>query len=296
METAVAAAPQSAVATEVVSEHTAQLIKEIGIPPCPAVLADFTAEANKEDPDFRRLSHLVNKDVALAGAVLKTINSPFYGLAKKARTVHDALTLLGLQQTSRVIAGLLLRRAFASSKSPAMFEYWESTAKIALLAGYLARELGASNLEEVHTFALFRDCGVPALLARYPEYEQMLIATRDENEQRRADMERTAFGFDHGLVGATLAQSWHLPEETWQAIRVHALYAQPGFREAPATEPFSTLIALALLAERLQRAHRGTLDETAWSAEDRFVAAVLGPLEDRLTPLDGDIKRILQQV
>ena len=296
MDNAVADFPSNAIETEteVVSVQTAQLVKEIGIPPCPTVLADFTAEASKEEPDFRRLSHLINKDVALAAAVLKTINSPFYGLSRKARTVHDALILLGLRGTSQLIAGLLLRKAFASSKSPAMFDYWDSSAKIALVSGYLARELEAEKLEEAHTFALFRDCGVPALLARYPEYEQMLAATRMETEQRRSEMERAQLGFDHAMVGATLAQSWHLPNETWQAIRAHDDYRRPGFRDDPSTGAFAGRIALALLAERLHRAHRGTFDEDAWVGEDAFIAEVLGPLDDRLAPLRNDIGRILQ--
>ena len=151
----------SEASTDVVSPATAELIKEIGIPPCPAVLAEFMAEANREEPDFRRLSHLINKDVALAASVLKTINSPFYGLTRKARTVQDALALLGLRETSRLIAGLLLRQAFASSQSPAMYEFWDSSSRIAMIAAYLARELDVARLDEAHTFALFRDCGVP---------------------------------------------------------------------------------------------------------------------------------------
>jgi HD-like signal output (HDOD) protein len=275
--------------------QTAELIKEIGVPPCPAVLQDFMAEVNKDDPDFRRLSHLINRDVALAAAVLKTINSPFYGLAKKARTVHDALTLLGLRQTSRLIAGLLLRKAFATSKSPAMFEYWDSSAKVALMSGYLARELEVANLEEAHTFALFRDCGVPVLLTRFPEYEHVLMETRNENEQRRCAMEHAQFGFDHAQVGATLAQSWHMPDETWQAIRVHTLYAQPGFLQDPHTSRFATLIAIALVAEGVQRMHRGTFVEAQWAGEDAFITTVLGPVEDRLQLLEKDVKRILSQ-
>ena len=294
MDSALAEAPHHALETEVVSVQTAEIAKEIGIPPCPAVLTEFTAEANKEDPDFRRLSHLINRDVALAASVLKTINSPFYGLGKKARTVHDALTLLGLRQTSRLVAGLLLRKAFASSKSPALFEYWDSSAKIALISGYLAREFEAANLEEAHTFALFRDCGVPALLTRYPDYEHMLTATRRENEQRRCAMERAEFGFDHALVGATLAQSWHLSSDLWQAIRVHTHYGEPGFCQG-ANARFVKLIALALLAERLQRTHRGTFEAEAWSSEDAFIAEVFGPTQERLEPLSNDIQRILQQ-
>lgn len=295
MDIAVAPPPASEVDTDVVSQETAQLIKEIGIPPCPAVLAEFMREANNDEPDFRRLSHLINKDVALAASVLKTINSPFYGLGRKARTVHDALTLLGLRETSRLIAGLLLRRAFASSQSPVMYEYWDASARVALIAAYLARELGAARLDEAHTFALFRDCGVPVLLTRYPEYENLLALTRGENERRRSDMERARYGFDHALVGATLAQSWHLPSETCHAIRLHDSYDEPGFDADPDNVRCRTPIALALLAEQLYRIHRGNFAADAWTAEDAFVTRVLGPLQDRLEPLGNDIARILDQ-
>ena len=94
MQAAEAIQPHSPTFTSASSPTAQELVKEIGIPPCPAVLAEFMAESHKDDPDLRRLSHLVNKDVALAAAVLKTVNSPLYGLSRKARTVQDALALL----------------------------------------------------------------------------------------------------------------------------------------------------------------------------------------------------------
>jgi len=295
MDIAIDAVPQSQIETDVVSHEAERLVKEIGIPPCPAVLAEFMTEANRDEPDFRRLSHLINKDVALSASVLKTINSPFYGLTKKARTVHDALTLLGLRDTSRLIAGLLLRRAFASSQSPAMYEFWDASARIAMIAAYLARELDVARLDEVHTFALFRDCGVPVLLTRYPEYESLLTMTRGENERRRSDMERDRYGFDHALVGSTLAQTWHLPSEMWQAIRLHNTYDQPGFAAEPGNVRYAVQIALALLAEQLHRIHRGSFDADAWSVEDEFITRILGPMQDKLEPLANDIGRLLEQ-
>ena len=272
-----------------------ELIKEIGIPPCPAVLAEFMAESNRDEPDFRRLSHLINKDVALAASVLKTINSPFYGLAKKARTVQDALALLGLRETSRLIAGLLLRRAFASSQSPAMYEFWDASSRIAMIAAYLARELEISRLDEAHTFALFRDCGVPVLLTRYPEYESLLTMTRCENERRRTEIERSRYGFDHALVSATLAQSWHLPSDMWRPIRIHNMYDRADFRSDPDWARAAPMIALALLAEQLHRIHRGTYDSSVWSVEETFITDIIGPMNDRLEPLGNDIAKLLDQ-
>lgn len=295
MHAAAAIQPHSPTSTSLSSPTAEQLIKEIGIPPCPAVLAEFMAESNKDDPDLRRLSHLVNKDVALSAAVLKTVNSPLYGLSRKARTVQDALALLGLQEAGRLIAGLLLRQAFASFNSPAMYEYWDASAHIAMVAAYLARELGVAKLDEAHTFALFRDCGVPVLLARYPDYEKLLADTRGGNERQRIETERRDYGYDHALVGATLAQTWHMSSEIWHAIRVHPTYCEPGFLGDQDAQPRAVWIALGLLAEQLYRIHRGQYDADEWTAEEGFISAVLGPVADRLEPLANDIAMLMEQ-
>lgn len=295
MHAAVALQTPSASLTDVSGLMAGSLIKEIGIPPCPAVLAEFMAESHKEDPDLRRLSHLVNKDAALAGAVIKTVNSPLYGLGRKARTINEALTVLGLREAGRLIAGLLLRHAFSSSSSPAMYEYWDASSHIALAAAYLARELEVARPEDAHTFALFRDCGVPVLLARYPEYETMLVATRCGSEFERIESERLAFGYDHALVGATLAQSWYLPTQTWYAIRVHAAFGEPGFLVDERNERPAHVIAVSLLAEQIYRIHRGRYDAGQWAREERFIAAVLGAVAEGLEPLAADIARLMEQ-
>jgi len=295
MPAAVAIQTSSPSPTETSIPSADQLIKEIGIPPCPAVLAEFMAESHRDEPDMRRLSHLVNKDAALAASVVKTVNSPFYGLGRKARTVHDALTLLGLREASRMIAGFLLRQAFASSSSPAMYEYWDASSHIALTAAYLARELEVAKLDEAHTFALFRDCGVPVLLTRFPDYEKLLNATRCSSERERIESERIEFGYDHALVGATLAQTWFLPADVWHAIRMHSSFSESGFLNDERNERFAPVIAVALLAEQLYRIHRGTYDEQQWRVEERFVAAVLGPVAEGLEPLSNDIARLMEQ-
>jgi HD-like signal output (HDOD) protein len=285
--------PPSPTVTSIPSAE--RLVTEIGIPPCPAVLAEFMAESHREEPDVRRLSHLVSKDAALAASVIKTVNSPFYGLGRKARTIQEGLTLLGLRAASRMIAGFLLRQAFASHSSPAMYDYWDASSHIALIAAYLARELEVSGLDEAHTFALFRDCGVPVLLTRFPGYEKLLAATRCSSERERVEAERLDYGYDHALVGAVLAQNWFLPSDVWQAIRAHPAFWESGFLNDDRNERFAPVIAVTLLAEQLYRIHRGTYDEQHWQAEERFIAAVIGPVAESLEPLVGDVTRLLEQ-
>jgi HD-like signal output (HDOD) protein len=277
------------------SPEAIKLIKDIGIPPCPAVLVEVMSETRKDEPDFRRLSHLINKDVALSASVLKTINSPFYGLARKARTVHDALALLGLKNTTRLVAGMLLRNAFATSESPYMYEFWDSSGRIALITAYLARELQVAKLDEAHTFALFRDCGVPVMLTRFADFGELLAATKKASERVRIEEERKRYNIDHAWLGAGLARSWHLPVETWNAILTHGMYTDLALETNKLHIAAAPLIALSLLAEQLYRIHRGTFVADNWVNEDAFVTRILGAVNERLEPLANDIGRLLEQ-
>ena len=88
---------QSAVAQESSLEHEAeQVVREIGIPPCPGTLTSVVREMRRDEPDLRKLSDLLGSDVALSATMLKTVNSPFYGLKTKAGTIQQALSILGL--------------------------------------------------------------------------------------------------------------------------------------------------------------------------------------------------------
>jgi exoribonuclease-2 len=51
----------------------------------------------------------------------------------------------------------------------------------------------------------------------------------------------------------------------------------------------------APIAEQLYRIHRGTYDEQQWRVEERFIAAVLGPVAEGLEPLSNDIARLMEQ-
>ena len=92
-----------------------QIVKQLGIPPCPAVLTVFLREMRQDDPDLPKIGKLIGGDVSLAAAMIKTVNSPFYGLDNKATSVPQALALLGRRTVGNLVTGLLLRQAFPVS-------------------------------------------------------------------------------------------------------------------------------------------------------------------------------------
>lgn len=94
-------------------------VKDLGIPPCPAILGRIMRESAAVDPDFRKIGEWLSADVSLAAAMLKTVNSPFYGLQRKAETVHQALMFLGLRTVSLIVTRLMLRQVFSNGTTRA---------------------------------------------------------------------------------------------------------------------------------------------------------------------------------
>ncbi|MGZ8294241.1 MAG: HDOD domain-containing protein, partial [Telluria sp.] len=76
------------------------LIKSIRIPPRPSLLADLQREIAAEDPSPEAIGRIVARDVGMSGALLKLANSSFYGGARKAKSVEQAILFLGINQVA----------------------------------------------------------------------------------------------------------------------------------------------------------------------------------------------------
>ena len=111
-----------------------RIAREVGIPPCPAILGRFSAEMQQPEPDMRKLAELIAADIALSAALLKLVNSPFYGLRTKATNVHQALSIIGLRAGANLVTGLILRQAFPAGKNALMQRFWDNSSGIAAAA------------------------------------------------------------------------------------------------------------------------------------------------------------------
>lgn len=240
-------------------------LRDVGIPARPVILDHIAAEMRQPEPDFRRLATLISADVSLAAGLLKTANSSYFGFQTRARTVPQALIMLGLDVASRAIAGLILRKVFLSV--PAMERFWDASARIAQASGWLVQELGVQDevrADDAYTFGLFRDCGLPILMRRYPGYAEVLHQANDEGERAFTAIEEGRCPTNHAIVGCLMAQSWWLPEETCLAIRSHhdVVALSSGDSSLPAAS--RRLIALSQLSEYLVQRVTGQSQTREW--------------------------------
>lgn len=72
----------------------------IDLPACPATLVKLSLLMADEQVAIADLATLIETDMALASAVVRTVNSAMFGLLKRVDTVHDAVRYLGMAQVA----------------------------------------------------------------------------------------------------------------------------------------------------------------------------------------------------
>lgn len=260
-------------------------VRDIGIPPRPTILAQVEREAAKDDPDFLYLAKLLSHDVGLSAGMIKVANSPFFSFGKKVPTIQEALLVLGLKLVVKTVAGLSLQQAF--KHVPNMERFWDASAATAEISAMIVKRIGNGlgiRPEDAHTFALFRDCGIPMLMIPFPEYREVLIRANAETTLSFTEVEDQAISLNHAMVGAELAEDWLLPEETCLAIRHHHdVAALNGSLDIPLRTRH--LIAVAQLAEHLIQQKTAQSQTSEWQKLGADCLACLGLSADDLPEL-----------
>ena len=174
------------------------------------------------------LSRLISTDAALSAHLLRIVNSPYYGLARRVGTVSDALTVLGLNLVRRTVTAAVLQRPlFAYLHDTEIARaFWRHELLCAALARHLALRRGFDG-EFAYMAGLLHDVGRLVMLVQFSDQSDILL-TRRSDDDSGIDRERRLFGFDHAQVGGALLELWGLPGGLVQAAHQHADETEPA--------------------------------------------------------------------
>lgn len=248
------------------------LIKDIPIPPRPAVVQQMQEEMAKHDPDMRRIGKIVGQDVGLTVAVLKVVNSPMYGLSRRAESVDQALGMIGLKQLGILVAALALR-ALLKGDNNTLARFYDTSARRAQAMTRMAKVTGLVDVAQAQTFGLFCDVGIPLLMNRFPTYTQTLMAANTDRERSFTAVEQAAHNTDHALIGALMARTWCLAPSVALAIRLHHDYEV--FLDPKVPTEVTRLISMNIVAEEAIQRYANMHSNAEWSKGGDYVASTL---------------------
>ncbi|SDL72037.1 diguanylate cyclase (GGDEF) domain-containing protein [Franzmannia pantelleriensis] len=189
-----------------------------GLPSLPSVVMQIVTLADSPDTNLQEFTAVIERDPALTLRMLGLANSVFHAYDTPVETCHEAITRLGVDATLSVALGFGLAQQ-QSTRVPGLDlnRFWQRALISALTSHMLAKHLAHPSPGRAFTLGLLQDIGMLALDACLPRGYAALLSSTEHHEALSA-AELKAWGCDHALVGAWLAQHWGLPKRLVRGI------------------------------------------------------------------------------
>ena len=265
---------------ELTDEQIRSVLQGISVPPQPQIMVDLQMEQVMPDPDLRAIARLISQDPGLSGALLKTVNSPFFGLANRIASIQQAVNLLGCRSVINLINAQSIRGELTDAAIVTLNRFWDSALDVASTCLALAKRIGHPAPDEAYTLGLFHNCGIPLMLTRFPGYMEVLEEAYGSvgPETRITDIENRVLNTNHAVVGYFVARSWKLPQHLCEAIANHH-NAMALFSDEWSDPQIKTLLAILKMAEHICACHRvlgGQPEDHEWDAVAQLVLEYVG--------------------
>ncbi|GAC1031480.1 HDOD domain-containing protein [Pseudomonas sp. No.21] len=284
-------------AQELSAEQIRHFLQGISVPPQPQIMVDLQMEQVMPSPDLRTIAKLISQDPGLSGALLKIVNSPFYGLTNRIASIQQAVNLLGCNTVINLINAQSIKGEMTDETIVTLNRFWDTAQDVAMTCLTLAKRIGHQQADEAYALGLFHNCGIPLMLKRFPDYMTVLEeAYASANAERRiVDTENRLLNTNHAVVGYFTARSWRLPEHLCEAIANHhnalSIFSDDSGRDAP----LKTLLAILKMAEHVCASHLvlgNQADDHEWNSVRALVLDYVGLSEYDFENLKESIREL----
>ena len=266
---------------ELSSQQISQALQGISVPPQPQIMVDLQMEQYMPDPDLEVIARLIAQDPGLSGALLKIVNSPYYGLTNKIASIRRAVTLLGSRTVINLINAQSIKGEMGDDTIVTLNRFWDTAQDVAMTSLTLAKRTGMSAPDEAYALGLFHDCGIPLMLKRFADYMHVLeqgYASAGPG-RRVVDTENRHFNTNHAVVGYYTAKSWRLPAHLTEAIANHHNALAIFSDESSRNSQLKNLLAVLKMAEHICASYKvlgNQREDHEWNSISHLVLDYIG--------------------
>ena len=227
------------------------------LPTLPAVAVKLVELCNSDDVTIREVAMAVQQDPALAAKILRTANSPLFGLRRTVSSIDRAVQFMGLNATLSLALGFSLVRANKDGPGGRFdFDaYWRRCITTATAARALAPYAMPHPAEELMLAGLLQDLGVLALhQALGADYDPVVTTMEGREHSRLARVEQKLLDTNHAAVGTWVMERWQLPGHLVKATQDHHSSPHRLVGAEPVTRVAAVASAIADIWEHPQPA------------------------------------------
>jgi HD-like signal output (HDOD) protein len=230
------------------------------IPRPPKLLHKLLSPDFVERASSSELADLISAEPLLAAQLLKTINSPMYGLRSPITSIDQAVSLLGLTAVRSLCMRYLLINSFKADspqRKQILDATWQASALASDMTLRLAQSLGYMDTGSLVSQVVLTFLGRLATASGMPR--GLLSQVPSRGMLARTQAEQNLFGLCSAEIGRLLMQDWGLPPAVCdEAAEVDAVLFAPFAAWEPVR---ASRLALCYLAARL--GERLAFDEQA---------------------------------
>lgn len=185
-----------------------------------AIASKLVEETRREDTCSARIESVLASDPALSAKVLRVVNSPYYGLSRRVKSLSQAIIILGVQQIRNLAIGVLAYTSM-NTRDPRVLQeakdIWIHSLETALAAQLVAESMGLEpdSRDDAFLIGLLHEVGRMFMLTQFTgPYLNLLTEGKIEDE----DAMVSTFGATSHQAGALLLNRWKFPDEICRAV------------------------------------------------------------------------------
>lgn len=200
------------------------MVDEIkSLPPLPASIVRIQELCMNIDTDIDELVRVIEGDPMLSANILKSVNSPLYGMSKEISSVSQAVMLFGISMIRGFAAASAIKKTIPIDLSPYGATI-DALTKVSILQMSLAREW-YRNVDKT-MLPLLQSGAFLMELGKLPASLKVISAGKGENFSQdiaqgkpMIEIERSYLGVSSYEIAAMMFDHWNFDSALIEALR-----------------------------------------------------------------------------
>lgn len=201
----------------------ADIGKGFSVPAQPDLLLKIQQLMSDDDLDINVIAETISQDVAVSSKILKTVNSPIYGLSRTISDIQKAACYIGINGITSLVTNTLIKNTFAQSDCSIVLEdFWGNASNIANMCVFVGKQTKQKlSQDKLFSLGLFHDCGIPVMAMKYKDYPEIYEHAYKTPSETLTSIEESIYHVNHATLGYYVATSWRLPKDICELILCH---------------------------------------------------------------------------
>jgi len=266
--------------------------KGFAVPAQPKLLLNLLKLMADPYPDINAIAECISKDIAVSAAILKTVNSPLYGLSRTVTDIKMSVNYIGIYGVVMLVTGSLIKKSFDPKNCSIDLDlFWNMTTEISSAAIAIGKQFKKNiAMDKLSSLGLFHACGIPVMAMKYDNYQEIVDQIVLTPDLSLIELEEQHYHANHATIGYYVASSWRLPKDVCQIILQHH---ERDYLDKLNGSPEQDLFSILKLAEHVISLKYLDVPSSDWAYLEEAALSILSIKKEDLTEVIEQITESL---